>query len=418
MGEVPEGWNNVSLKRCLLINPRKSEIASYTNFDCSFIPMEKLKTDVIKLDLVKSIKEVYEGYNYFRDGDILMAKVTPCFENSNIAIANDLYNGIGFGSSEIYTLRPLTDVSTRYLFYRLQESVFMIMSISEMTGVGGLKRIPQEYVANYIVSLPPLNEQTTIAKYLDQQTAKIDQLIENYQKLIALSKEKRTALITHCVTKGLDPTVKMKDSGVEWLGDVPEHWEIKNVKRFFRMITDPAPVNNDLELLSVYTDIGVKPRKDLEAKGNKATTTDGYWKVKKGDLIVNKLLAWMGAIGRSNYNGVTSPAYDILRPCKDTDSNYYHYLFRSNIVHQEFKRWSRGIMEMRLRLYFEELGNLPMPFPPKDEQTKIINVIEEQTIKIDQTIIKAEQAIELLKEKRTALITAVVTGKVDVRECV
>lgn len=204
LGKVPEGWSNVSLKHCFLINPRKSEIASHTNFDCSFIPMEKLKTDAIKLDLVKPIKEVYEGYNYFRDGDILMAKVTPCFENSNIAIANDLYNGIGFGSSEIYTLRPLTGVSTRYLFYRLQESTFMIMSTSEMTGAGGLKRVPQEYIANYIVSLPSPNEQTAIAKYLDQQTAKIDQTIEKAQQAIDLLKEKRTALITAVVTGKVD----------------------------------------------------------------------------------------------------------------------------------------------------------------------------------------------------------------------
>ena len=105
----------------------------------------------------------------------------------------------------------------------------------------------------------------------------------------------------------------MKPSGIEWLGDVPAHWELRATKRLFQLIVEPAPDDNDYELLSIYTEIGVRPRKDLEAKGNKATTTDGYWTVQKGDLIVNKLLAWMGAIGVSDYDGVTSPAYDILR---------------------------------------------------------------------------------------------------------
>src|SRR5690606_4317523 len=107
-----------------------------------------------------------------------------------------------------------------------------------------------------------------------------------------------------------------KDSGTDWLREIPTHWDVQPTKRFFRLIAEPAPENNDYELLSVYTEIGVKPRKELEQKGNKASTTDGYWLVKKGDIVVNKLLAWMGAVGYSEYDGVTSPAYDILRPTK------------------------------------------------------------------------------------------------------
>ena len=116
-----------------------------------------------------------------------------------------------------------------------------------------------------------------------------------------------------------------KDSGVEWLGQVPAHWEIKRVKSLFRLIVEPAPVNNQQILLSLYTDIGVKPRSELEERGNKASTTDGYLQVKKDDIVVNKLLAWMGAVGVSNYDGVTSPAYDIIRPFKQINSVFYHY---------------------------------------------------------------------------------------------
>ncbi len=212
------------------------------------------------------------------------------------------------------------------------------------------------------------------------------------------------------------PYPKYKKSGIAWLGDVPKHWTVLKTKYCFKLIVEPAPKNNNYELLSIYTDIGVKPRKDLEAKGNKATTTDGYWIVRKGDLIVNKLLAWMGAIGYSNYNGVTSPAYDILRSNKNISSRFYSYLFRTEIAQQEFKRWSRGIMEMRLRLYFSEFGNILLPVPTLDEQVKIVNYIEEKTKQIDTLIEKSTKAIELLKERRVALVSAVVTGKIDVRD--
>ncbi len=111
----------------------------------------------------------------------------------------------------------------------------------------------------------------------------------------------------------VDEYPKYKETDVEWLGDIPNHWDLLPTKRFFGLVAEPAPINNDFELLSIYTDIGVRPRKELEQRGNRASSTDGYWLVKKGDLIVNKLLAWMGAIGMSEYDGVTSPAYDILR---------------------------------------------------------------------------------------------------------
>ena len=202
---------------------------------------------------------------------------------------------------------------------------------------------------------------------------------------------------------------KYKDSGTDWLGEIPTHWDVQPTKRFFRLIAEPAPENNDYELLSVYTEIGVKPRKELEQKGNKASTTDGYWLVKKGDIVVNKLLAWMGAVGYSEYDGVTSPAYDILRPTKKLNPKFYHYLFRTKIANMEFKRWSRGIMEMRLRLYFDELGRIAMPFPTYEEQNEIVDFLDHETTKIYSLIEKQQKLIELLKEKRQAVISHAVT---------
>ncbi len=202
---------------------------------------------------------------------------------------------------------------------------------------------------------------------------------------------------------------KYKDSGVQWLGEIPMDWKLYPTKRMFRLITEAAPPNNNMELLSVYTDIGVKPRKELEERGNKATTTDYYWLVKKGDIIVNKLLAWMGAVGISEYDGVTSPAYDVLRKITDLNPYYYHYLFRNPFTHQELKRYSKGIMDVRLRLYFSEFGHIILPLPPLEIQNRIVEYLNRKSEQADTFIEKQTRLIELMKEQKKAIINNAVT---------
>jgi type I restriction enzyme S subunit len=173
----------------------------------------------------------------------------------------------------------------------------------------------------------------------------------------------------------------------------------------FRLIIEKAPDNNQLELLSVYTHIGVRPRKSLEQRGNKASTTDGYWVVRKGDIISNKLLAWMGAIGVSHYEGVTSPAYDILRPIKSCNTDYYHFLFRTKKYLQQFKIRSRGIMEMRLRLYFDQFGQIPIPVPPRSEQDKIVAFLRAQDAQIARFVAYSYPKVPLIITAKKPPIT-------------
>lgn len=204
LGEVPEHWEAKSLKYIAKLNPPKSEIQKLKQQECSFVPMEKLKTGSIELDVTKQINEVYEGYTYFQNNDVLLAKVTPCFENRNIAIASDLLNGIGFGSSEIYVVRAFNHVDRKYLYYVLQEDTFMKLGISQMTGTGGLKRVPSEFLNNVKLPFPDIFEQTSIADFLDIKTAKIDTLIAKARQAIELMKERRTALISAAVTGKID----------------------------------------------------------------------------------------------------------------------------------------------------------------------------------------------------------------------
>lgn len=200
----------------------------------------------------------------------------------------------------------------------------------------------------------------------------------------------------------------------EWVDKIPSEWEEKRVKDIFRLVTDKAAADNDHELLSLYTSIGVKPRKDLDARGNKASSTDGYWLVKKGDIIVNKLLAWMGSVGVSDYDGVTSPAYDILRKkTKMLDERYFSYLFRTDIAKKIFKKNSRGIMDMRLRLYFDKLGAITVPVPPFATQQAIASYIDTKTSQIDREVDLLSQKVIQYGKLKQSLINETVTRGLD-----
>lgn len=210
------------------------------------------------------------------------------------------------------------------------------------------------------------------------------------------------------------PYKSYKTSDSEWCDQTPIEWEEKRVKDIFRLVTDKAADDNDHELLSLYASIGVRPRKDLEARGNKASSTDGYWLVKNGDIIVNKLLAWMGSVGLSEYDGVTSPAYDVLRKTsKLVDARYFSYLFRTEIAKQIFKRNSRGIMDMRLRLYFDKLGAITVPVPPFSTQQAIAAYIDTKTSQIDRQIDLLAKKATQYGELKQSLICVTVTRGLD-----
>ncbi len=421
LGEVPEHWTVQPLKRAI------AKIESGTSVNAADYPAEPGSYGVLKTSCVYTGQFDWRENKTVDDEDLNRVSCPLKIDTLVVSRMNtpDLVGATGLvteAPSGIFLPDRLWQVyfeknqSASFVFYFTKAPEYREQVKNACSGTSSsMQNLGQDDFRTLLFVEPPVAEQTQIARFLDHETARIDALIEEQQRLIELLKEKRQAVISHAVTKGLDPTVAMKDSGAEWLGEVPAHWEVLATKRFFRMVVDPAPDDNDFELLSVYTEIGVRPRKDLEQKGNKASTTDGYWRVKKGDLIVNKLLAWMGAVGYSDYDGVTSPAYDILRPSRQLSPKFYHYTFRGKPAQQEFKRWSRGIMEMRLRLYFDELGRISMPFPPPNEQENIVAYIEVMETKFDSLGQAASEQIRFLSERRSALISAAVTGKIDVR---
>ena len=208
---------------------------------------------------------------------------------------------------------------------------------------------------------------------------------------------------------------EMKDSGVEWLGKIPNPWMIRRIKNLFELRNEKNyEALEDVNLISLYTDKGVVQHSDLtETTGNKAVTAEGYKIVKEDDIVVNIILCWMGAVGRSAYNGVTSPAYDVYKPLHDTNSKYYHYLFRTSQFNGECYRYGRGIMLMRWRTYSTEFRAISVPLPPEDEQKRIVNFLDKKIDDVDRLIGNVQKQIEKLKAYKQSLITEVVTKGID-----
>ena len=420
LGDVPQHWevrriSTVSEMRVSNVDKHSSETEIPVRL-CNYLDVynnDHVSGRMRFMSATASRAEI-ERFRLEQD-DVLITKDSETWDDIGVPAlvaepASDLISGY-----HLALLRPHKQaLSGRYLLRALQSNTVAYQFHVEAKGVtryglshGGIKSVR--------LPLPPRPEQAAIVRYLDYVDRRIRRYVAAKERLIGLLEEEKQAVINRAVTRGLDPNVPLKRSGVEWLGDVPAHWEVRRTKSFFRLRTEKSGVAHGRELLSIYTHIGVRPRKDLEEKGNKASSTDDYWIVKRGDLIANKLLAWMGAIGVSHYDGVTSPAYDILMPIGNLVSDYYHHLFRTRLYLQQFKQRSRGIMDMRLRLYFDQLGLIPIPVPPVDVQQAIVDYLDKAAAHIDAAITRARRQIELLQEYRTRLIADVVTGKLDVR---
>lgn len=210
----------------------------------------------------------------------------------------------------------------------------------------------------------------------------------------------------------------MKNSGVEWIGEIPENWEVKRGKELFFEINDRCKNPENYPLLSVSEYYGVAPKSEKIDEGDfitHAETLDGYKICQEGDIVQNIMLAWKRATGMSNYEGLISPAYCIYRPFKGVDSKYYHYLFRTDVYADLFKQFSTGIIDSRLRLYPAKFLSLKYAYPPKSTQQRIASYLDKKCNKIEETIQNQRQVIEKLKAYKQSLITEAVTGKIKIQ---
>ncbi|MDN3396806.1 MULTISPECIES: restriction endonuclease subunit S [unclassified Pseudoalteromonas] len=273
-----------------------------------------------------------------------------------------------------------------------------------------------EDLYQYKIALPSFEEQQKIANFLDFETAKIDTLISKQEKLIELLKEKRQAVISHAVTKGLNPNAPMRDSGVEWLGEVPEYWELKKFKYLFK-IRKRIAGKTGLDILSI-TKKGIKVKDISSGEGQLSMDYSKYQLVNAGDFAMNHMDLLTGFVDISKYNGVTSPDYRVFTlEHKYSDSDYYLRVLQMGYLDKVFYPLGQGAANIgRWRLPTEAFNEFLAPCPPYKEQEQISSFINKTHDKIDALLEKAESAINLMKERKIGLISAAVTGKVDVRD--
>jgi len=427
LGEVPAHWELTRLGRVAALNPSKSESHHLERSQLvSFLPMEAVGEDgSLDLSRQRPIGELEAGYTYFRDGDVVVAKITPCFENGKGALMTSLQAGVGFGTSELIVIRPNLDaVRADFLLQVTRSPVFRMRGEAEMYGAGGQKRVPDDFVRGYQMPMPPLQEQGAIAAFLDRETAKIDALVAEQQRLIELLKEKRQAVISHAVTKGLDPNAKMKPSGIEWLGDVPAHWEVTPLMRLtpedrqiMYGIVLPGPDVDDG--VSIVKGGDVSPDR-LHPSRLKKTTYEiesGYVRsrLRAGDIVYSI----RGSIGEAELVpeevAGANITQDVARisPMRGLNALWLLLAMRSDGVFSQLDAGASGATIRGVNIF--SLKRARIPVPPRQEQDEIAGFISVAASSVDRLAADAQRAVALLQERRTALISAAVTGQIDVR---
>lgn len=401
-------WPVTRLRYQARLNPAPSaSIRAKTAMEVTFLAMESIGEDgLVCNDQERAVGELLTGYSYFENSDLIVAKVTPCFENGKAALLSGLPAGVGFGTTEVTVLRPGPSLDGRFLYYLSREDHFMQGGIAAMTGAGGLKRVPDSYIRDYTFGLPALDWQRQIADYLDAQTAKIDALIGKQERLIETLAERRQAVISQQIEGQANPE-RFDQPG-------------SRIKTAYAVV-DTRAGSADLPLLSVSIHRGVQRRDEVTDDRPRSDDLSVYKSCASGDVVVNRMRAFQGAVGIASEPGLVSPDYLVLRAVERVDPHWLTLVMRS--------RWFVGLMTARLRgigntetgtvrtprINATDLGEIRIALPTLEAQREIVAHLDRETSQIDTLSAKAREMIDVLKERRQALISAAVTGKIDVR---
>ena len=401
---IPNYWRVTRLKNILskLDRPRtpNDELLVCSNSG------EVRKRGDNKLGLVADSDEIYQGV---KSGDLLIHGM----DTWHGAIAVSKLDGMCTPVVHVCDSSQKKEFVAIYLRNMASQKIFKLISngvrqnTSDFRSWSKLGCIP--------IAIPPLAEQEKIVSYLESKTSKIDAYVADKEKEIQFLQELKQKTIAEAVTKGLNPNVKMKDSGVSWLGMIPEHWEVSRMKRVFSEAKEKTTDESGTLLsLSQYTGITLKGNAKKVGMFE-AESTIGYNIVHPGQFVMNIMLAWNGSYGVSDYEGIISPSYCVFNFNEDFERKYFHYLLRLPSYAGAFKTMSKGIIESRLRLYPLYFFTFKTIIPPLDEQQAIVAYIEEKCQKIDTLMAELQAEIDYLKEYKQRLIADVVTGQVNVQ---
>ncbi|MEF3098728.1 restriction endonuclease subunit S [Raoultella terrigena] len=420
---IPKIW---SIKKLKYIFEIKKRIAGKIGFDVLSVTQKGIKIKDIEsgegqlsMDYSK-YQRVYPGEFAMNHMDLLTGYVD---------ISN--YDGVTSPDYRVFAVRDKRCFYSRYYLYLLQDGYKQrrFFHLGQGSAHLGRWRLPTEAFNEIVYPCPSLKEQIHIASFLDHETAKIDNLIEKQQQLIELLKEKRQAVISHAVTKGLNPDAPMKDSGVEWLGKVPEHWKICRIKQLSKQIskgTTPSTIGGD------FVDEGIRFLKAENIGKSKFVnslpefyiTNDVDKQISRSRLqerdvlviIAGATTGMASVLQKEILPANTNQAVSFIRTKNINHADWIYYWLGTDTIQRIIGMGA--VQAAQPNLSMEDLGNIPILLPEQDELASICMEIEKQFVQFESLICKAESAIDLMQERRTALISAAVTGKIDVRDWV
>ena len=422
---LPERWKVLRLKRVVQLSNLRSSGSSIQE---NYIGLENIEPWTGKLFKSTTNENIFNDENEkestvscFEPGNILFGKLRPYLAKAYLS------QEYGICTTELLVLNPSEVLFGRFLLYVLLTPEFINLVNAETFGAK-MPRADWNTIGNILIPLPSLSEQRAIANYLDHETAKIEKLISAKERLLDLLTEKRQSLITHVITCGLNPDVPMRDSGVEWIGNIPQHWEVEHLKYHISQIEqgwspqcDNFPADEDeWGVLKV----GAVNAWEFNPYENKRLPTDlkplTEYEIKPGDILISRANTTELVGSAALVDQVRSKLIlcDKLYRLKMYGNRLYpEYLvfyLRSIAGRFEFERDATGASNSMQNISQEIVTNLWIPIPPIDEQNQIVDHIKANVLKLDNLTVAAKRTIELLQERRTALITAAVTGQIKV----
>lgn len=408
IGEIPFGWKVIPQK--YVMHKKKTICEQYNGEDIISLSMQGVH--VRDLDAGGKMPTTFNGYQYVEPEDLLLCLFDIDVTPRCVGVVHDA--GL---TSPAYSRFIVHDgCFNRYYDYLLRfiddEKILVHLaknlrsSLTE-TDFGMIKTI-----------IPPLREQHMIVDYLDQQCSHIDSVLEQTRTSIEEYKKLKQAVVSQAVTKGVRGNRAMKDSEVEWLGNIPADWNVYRIANLYDERSESGL--EELPILTVSINTGVSDHEIADADKDRVFVRSEdrtkYKRVYPGDLAYNMMRAWQGAFGAVRVDGMVSPAYVVAKPKKniELDSRYMEALLRTSEATEEMHRYSRGIVDFRLRLYWPEFKNIHICLPSIEEQIEIADYIDEKVAAIDALITKKEAfAVELEKYKKS-MIYEYVTGKKEV----
>ena len=420
LGDVPEHWTVQRLKRACQVFPsnvdKKTHEGETSVLLCNYTDVYYSETITVGMDFMAATASANQIDKFtLQAGDTIITKDSETADDIAVAayVPADL-PGVVCGY-HLSMVRPTCDANGVFV-KRLFDSVYakscFAVRAKGLTRVG----LGQGELDNVELPFPPLSEQAHIATFLDRVTAKIDALVAEQRRLIGLLKEKRQAVISHAVTKGLNPNAPMKPSGIEWLGDVPKHWGVGQSRRLFSLRNERA-LESDRQL-TASQEHGVIYQEDfVRLEGRRVVEVikgaDILKHVEPDDFVIS-MRSFQGGIEWCRLRGRISSAYVMLAPCERVHGRFFSYLFRCRSYIQALQATSNLVRDGQA-LRYGNFAQVDLPLVPLEEQALIADFLDREIAKTDALAAEAQRAIDLLQERRTALISAAVTGQIDVR---